>query len=209
VFGFCEIVNVTKGTVAFEIAKYLDNNDEAREYVVSGTDTRAAGPFAIISEIDPDSLLGQSNLHIAYFEHPDRVSCSVRFTTHPPDLAVFDLGQIRLIDPDNNVVAGGPHAQSFSINLRDKSMHNNGRNGRWIVEVAPDRAIKDGGGLHNGGLDLTKYVLSCSTGNGTNQLDISGHCIVPCAKAGNKGELLCAFVTPFQAVNPWPNGCYY
>jgi hypothetical protein len=204
VFGFCQIVNISHNTEAFEIAKYLDNNDDARQYVVSVSETRAGSPFGIVSEIEPNSLLGESNLHIAYFEHPDRVTCSVRFTTHPPNLAVFDLGQIRLIDPDNNIVAGGLHAQSFSINLREKSVHNNGRNGRWIIEVAPDHAIKEGGGLFKGGLDLTEYVLTCSTGNGVNQLDIGGHCPAPCAKGGGKGnDLFCTFVTPF------PKGCGY
>ena len=209
VFGYCRVVNDSLGHEAFSIAKYLDSNDDAQEFLVSESRTRIGAPFGVVSEID-HSDLGESNLHIAYFEHPDRIECSIRFVNHPPNLAVFDLGQMRLIDPDDNVVAGGNGQMSFSINLRDKSIHNNGRNGRWIVEVGPNHAIKEGGGLKKGGIITTDYVLTCSTGQGVNQLDIAGHCLMPCVKLGGKGDdMRCSFVTPFQANQPWPNGCYY
>ena len=208
VFGFCAVVNDTLGTAAFSIAKYLDSNDDAQSFAISESRSITGRPFGVISEIDPDDMLGETNLHVAYFQHPDRIECGIRFINHPPNLAVFNLGQMRLIDPDGNVVAGGPGAMEFSINLRDKSIHNNGRNGRWIIEVGPDAAVKEGGGLKKGGIITTDYVLTCSTGQGVNRLEIAGHCVMPCAKNGNGNDLRCSFVTPFQVNQPWPNGCY-
>jgi hypothetical protein len=202
VFGFCRIQNTTTFGEAFAIAKYLDNNDDAKQYVVSADKSRVGETFAVVNEIILNDQSGRSNMHVAYFEHPDKVSCSIRFTSHPEELAVFDLGQMRLIDPDDNVAAGGAHKMDFSLDLREKSVHNNGRNGRWIIEVAPDRGFKETGGLHKGSLGFSEYVLTCSSGQGMNQLDMIGRCPVDCAK--DKGnEVVCSFKTPFPV-----NQCY-
>jgi len=203
VFGFCLIKNTTTSAYAFALAKYLDNNDDGKQHVVSADQSRFGETFLVVNEIDLNDQSGRSTLHVAYFEHPDKVSCSIRFTSHPEHLAVFDLGQMRLIDPDDNVVAGGAHKMDFSFDLREKSVHNNGRNGRWLIEVAPDRGFKQSGGLHKGSLEFSEYVLTCSSGQGMNQLDPIGHCPVDCAK--DKGnEVVCSFQTPLPVKR-----CYY
>jgi len=204
VFGFCLIKNMTTLADAFAISKYLDNNDDGKQHVVSVDQSRFGENYFVFNEIDMDRGFGRSNLHVAYFEHPDKVSCSIRFTSHPEHLAVFDLGQMRLIDPDDNVAAGGAHKMDLSLDLREKSVHDNGRNGRWIIEVAPDHGFKESGGLHKGTLEFSEYVLTCSSGQGMNQLDVIGHCPVDCVKDGGKGDgVLCSFQTPPLKV------CYY
>jgi hypothetical protein len=207
VFGFCRIVNLTLNQEAFEVAKYVDNNDEGRQHHTLVNETSWGGPFAQFSipsefQHDGNRLFSNSDLHVAYFQHPDRIVCSVRFTPNP-DAPFSDLGQVRLIDPDGFVAAGGPHAQSFTLNLGEKSQRHNGRNGRWLIEVGPDRTVKAGG---NGGPIFTDYSLSCSSGNGHTQLDVAGHCLMECQKAGN--QALCGFDQPFAAnrcsvYGPW------
>jgi len=194
ILPFCLIDNQTTGQTAFQIAKYLDNNDESREALTVVSHHRFGKRFSVIAEVDDDFMERESNLHVAYFQHPDRIHCRVDFESSP-SLATFDLVQMRLLDPDNVEVAGGPHITEFTLDLGDKSQRFSGRNGRWMIEVAPDRAILSSAGLHQGGLEVAKYTLTCSSGNGHNQLESIGHCLMHCRKSGNK-EALCDFA-PF------------
>src|SRR5262249_11545598 len=151
VFGFCRVIDVTRDRDAFQIAKYLDNDDEGKEFRTPVSQTRYGRDFVVVSEIDPDDMLGQTNLHVAYFQHPDRIRCELRFTSPH---STFDQIQMRLIDPDDQVVAGGAHQTFFTFDAEEKSVRHNGQNGRWMGEVAPDRGDPDQTGslcLHPGG----------------------------------------------------------
>jgi hypothetical protein len=212
VFGLCRIMNTSFDKEAFEVAKYLDNNDEAREHVTSKDRTSYGETFSIVSEVPSGNDLPLwSNLHVAYFQHPDLVKCTVRFHSNP-NLPFTDVGQVRLIDPDGNVAVNPIHAPSpsFILNLRDKSRHHAGGNGRWLIEVGADRAVKEGGCfqcLHSGSLLYTDYDLTCSSGNGHNQLDIVGLCDMSCVKdktKGHEGEVLCSFANQVDSQT-----CYY
>jgi hypothetical protein len=198
VFGFCSITNMTTGQVAFEIAKYTDNSDEGRQHTTVVSRSRFGALLAVAAEVSKDDKRSQTNVHVAYFQHPDRVSCRVRYGCSFGGLCTFDQVQIRLIDPDDNVVAGGPRAQSFTFDMGEKSAHHNGTNGRWLVEVAPDSTYWSGGGLYQGGLDATPYTLTCSSGNGHNQLDIIGHCGMTCHAGGGGNAARCEFDSPFD-----------
>jgi len=213
VFGFCRIINLTLQKEVFEVAKYLDNNDAAREHVTSKDRTSYGATFSIVSEEPSGNDLSLwSNLHVAYFQHPDLVKCTVRFHSNP-NLPFTDVGQVRLIDPDGNVAVNPIHAPSpsFILDLREKSQHHTGRNGRWLIEVGADRALKKGGDcfqcLHSGSLVYTDYDLVCSSSNGHNQLDIVGLCDMSCAKdktKGHEGEVLCSFAAQVDS-----QSCYY
>src|SRR5206468_1991619 len=211
VFGLCRIINTSFGKEAFEAAKYLDNNDEAREHVTSKDRTSYGEQFSIVSEVPDDNNLPiWSNLHVAYFQHPDLVRCAVRFLPNQYLPFQTELGQLRLIDPDGNVAVNVPHAQSFTLNLREKSQHHAGRTGRWLIEVGADRAVKNGDCfqcLHSGTLLYTDYELTCSSGNGNNQLDIVGFCDMGCVKdktKGHEGQVLCSFANQVDSQT-----CYY
>jgi hypothetical protein len=202
VSGFCLVVNLTTGERAFQVAKYLDDNDEGRLTDVSQLPT---APTSDVSSIDYDTAA--SNLHVAYFQHPDRVHCDVTWTSPH---STFDQVQMRLIDPDGQVVAGGPHITFFRVDLEEKPLRHGGRNGRWLVEVAPDRAYKgkcDAGELRYvcpGEAEMTPYRLACTSGNGHNQLETIGHCPMTCKKdKGTKKEFLCAFNSPFNGPACW------
>ena len=205
VLGFCVMVNVSTGEWAFEVAKYLDNNDEGRQHLTDVNQHAYGAPFEVVSEID-DSKIAASNLHVAYFQHPDRVHCSVTWTSPH---STFDQIQMRLIDPDGQVVAGGAHSNEFRVDLGEKPQRHSGRNGRWLVEVAPDRAYMgdcEAGELRYvcpGEAEMTPYRLTCSSGNGQNELEMVGHCQMQCTKDTGK-EYLCAFDSPFM-----PQRCWY
>jgi hypothetical protein len=199
IFAVCMIVENATGKRAFEVAKYLDNNDEGREYHKTVDRTSYGRTFAVVSEIPhPNKPVAFSDLHVAYFQHPDRVSCTVRWTSPH---STFDQIQMRLIDPDGKVAAGGPHRTFFTVDLPEKPETYSGRNGRWLVEVAPDRAYGKhcGGGLQlcPGGLETTDYSLTCASGNGHNRLDAIGHCQMACRKDVQQ-EFLCDFDNPFD-----------
>src|SRR5262249_21712256 len=68
VFGVCMIVDTTSGDRAFEVAKYLDDNDDGRQFLTVES-------HDIVSEILRNHSDTNSNLHLAYFQHPDRVQC--------------------------------------------------------------------------------------------------------------------------------------
>jgi hypothetical protein len=204
VFAYCRLINQTTNQVTFSVAKYLDNNDEARQYLTKVSQNPYGKQFWVHAKTregnsSPNNF---TNLHVAYFQHPDRVRCEVIFDANPP-VPYFDLGQMRLIDPDGNIVAGGPHRTFFEIDLPEKSKVHNGQNGRWLIEVSPDRTIKTGN-VFLGFDDVRDYTLTCSSGNGHNQLEIGGHCNTTCTVDPNdKKYFLCDFSPPFK-----PSHCY-
>lgn len=197
VFAFCMIVNASDSAKrAFEVAKYLDNNDDGRQYLTQES-------HIVVSEILRNHSDTNSNLHLAYFQHPDRVTCTVRWGPSTYIHFTPDQLQMRLIDSDGQAVsgAGGPHAHTFTFDLEEKPGRHRGRNGRWLVEVAPDRAFASScGELCSGGLDWTPYTLTCASGNGHNVLDITGHCRLDCTKDSTPGstDSFCAFDQPFD-----------
>jgi len=200
VFAVCMIVDNVTGQRAFEVAKYLDNNDEGRQHVTSVSKTAYGRTLAIVSELPRSRPVGFSDLLMAYFQHPDRVFCTVDWNSPH---STFDQVQMRLLDPDGNIVAGGPHQNNFIVDLAEKPQRHGGRNGRWLVEVAPDRTYGKhcGGGLGlcPGGLEETPYTVTCSSGNGHNTLDPIGHCQMACPKdPATKMEFLCGFDNPFD-----------
>jgi len=199
-FAFCRIVNVTSGQSAFAIAKYLDNNDEGRQHQ---TDFHGA----VLAETDEGDKENETSLHVAYFQHPDLVRCSVRFDPNPSLGFHSDFGQMRLLDEAGNQVAGGPDQTTFQVDLGEKSTQYSGQNRRWVIEVGPSRTIKTGGGLslHQGGLLGRNYTLTCSSGNGHSQLDTVGFCKMACSIDKNdKDFFLCSFDRPLD-----PARCRY
>lgn len=202
IIGYCWIRNVTTSESTFAIAKYLDNNDEGREFQTAVSKSAFGRDFLVLAEI-PNGDQSETNLHVAYFQHPDRVSCRIE-TGAAAHLSTFSQSQIRLIDPSGNVVAGGAHATEFTFDLGEKSTRNHGRNGRWLIEVAPDDAYFGGGGLYAGGLDAAPYRLTCASGNGHNQLDITGHCPIDCASNSTQSRsAVCSFPPTFDRRYCW------
>lgn len=205
-FGFCRVVNLTQNQEAFEIAKYIDNNDEGRQHQTDVSASSFGEPYTVEAETEESFQVSRTNLHVAYFQHPDRIRCSVRFDVNPSLDFNSDFGQMRLLDEAGNVLAGGPDQTTFQFDLGEKSTQYSGQNRRWLIEVGPARTIKTGGGLHSGGLAGRSYTLSCSSGNGHNQLDLAGHCGMSCAIDKNDKRF---FLCDFDASPVDPNRCFF
>ena len=103
------------------------------------------------------------NTHVAYFRHPDWVSCALR----DPDtgLAInsgYDLEMRLLQDDATTVLAGGTGVTVFELYLGDKPTRYDGGNGRYLIEVQsgfPNANPRD-------------YELRCESGSGHTRPDL-------------------------------------
>ena len=99
-----------------------------------------------------------ANTHVIYFRHPDYVQCEViNPSTGLRAVAGYGL-EIRLLDPDGVVVAGGDNITGWSdVFLGDKTERNGGANTRYTVEVE-DSQVNTGA--------VRAYKLHCRSGSG-------------------------------------------
>lgn len=205
--GFCRLINLTRQTEALIIGKFVDgrldnaNRDQGRQHSVSVSEDRLGWPYGLrigAGLQDHQSVNFPSNYHVAYFQHPDSIHCTLSGalrgsyvgSVFPPYL------QMRLIDPDDNTVATSLYDSTAGETVLDfqtgeKSSAGRGNNQRWLIEVAPIHALQSpscGAGLCSGGAaPSAEYTLSCASGNGHGQLDKihESHCGVTCRQ--NKG----------------------
>ncbi|UJB20669.1 MULTISPECIES: hypothetical protein [Lysobacter] len=139
------------------------------------------GDFRIAKEADPDDLRskkvgvstssalgtllglasGQDQFGL-YLQHPDWVQCRIN-GTNAPQL------EMRLEDPQGNVVAGGNNISSFQkVYLGEKSTRNNGVSGLWVLKVESRNLLS---------LSLP-YGVTCETGNGSNPPLLVNHSVI-------------------------------
>ena len=145
--AFCTVQNNTTFDADFRFAKEQAPADQRSEkFTFSGT----TGQGVALSI--PDTTL-QHELGM-YLQHPDWVQCSLSGS------GSADL-EMRLKDPQGNIVAGGNDVTSFGeVYLGERSTRNNGINGLWTLEV------------ENGSFALSfpkAYSVSCQSGNGSNR----------------------------------------
>ncbi len=109
-----------------------------------------------------------SNTHVVYFRHPDFVQCElIDPATSPPNITrllnTYGL-EMRMLDQDGLVVAGGPGVTGWSdFYLGDKTTRNNGANTRYTIEV-------ESNGSNTG--STRPYKLHCQSGSGHTLGDI-------------------------------------
>jgi hypothetical protein len=145
--AFCTVQNNTTFDADFRFAKE-DNPADQRNDKTAFSSTTGQGVVLSIPDANTQHELGM------YLQHPDWVQCALSGT------ASVDL-EMRLKDPDGNIVAGGNDVQSFGeVYLGERSTRNNGVNGLWTLEV------------ENHGVAVAfpkSYGVSCQSGNGTNR----------------------------------------
>ena len=107
-----------------------------------------------------------SNTHVMYFRHPDRVQCLLY---DPQTTTALDASaglEMRLLDGDANVIAGGDNMTGFGeIYLGDKTDRNFGANGRYLIEV-------ESSGAGPNVVNTRKYGLRCQSGSGHTAADM-------------------------------------
>ncbi len=107
-----------------------------------------------------------SNTHVIYFRHPDRIQCELVNPATDVRLTPDDSLEMRLLDGQGNLVAGGNNVIGFSeIYLGDKTDRNFGANGRYSIEVE-----SSGAGLNVN--QLRNYGIHCQSGSGHSVADI-------------------------------------
>jgi len=145
--AFCTVQNNTSFDADFRMAKENEPADE-RSDKFSFSATTGLGAVLSIPDFATQDVLG------IYLQHPDFVQCALSGS------GSADL-EMRLKDPQGNVVAGGNNVTSFGeVYLGERSTRNSGQNGLWTLEV------------ENGSFALTypkTYGVSCESGNGANR----------------------------------------
>ena len=164
IISFCTVQDNTSFGADFRIAKQevgnggmaypgdslgAQDNHVARETLV---DADAVGRAFEIG------TGASANTHVIYFRHPDYVQCEViNPSTGLRAVAGYGL-EIRLLDPDGVVVAGGDNITGWSdVFLGDKTERNGGANPRYTVEVE-DSQVNTGA--------VRAYKLHCRSGSG-------------------------------------------
>ena len=164
IISFCTVQDNTSFGADFRIAKQevgnggmaypgdslgAQDNHVARETLV---DADAVGRAFEIG------TGASANTHVIYFRHPDYVQCEViNPSTGLRAVAGYGL-EIRLLDPDGVVVAGGDNITGWSdVFLGDKTERNGGANTRYTVEVE-DSQVNTGA--------VRAYQLHCRSGSG-------------------------------------------
>ena len=164
IISFCTVQDNTSFGADFRIAKQevgnggmaypgdslgAQDNHVARETLV---DADAVGRSFEIG------TGASANTHVIYFRHPDYVQCEViNPSTGLRAVAGYGL-EVRLLDPDGVVVAGGDNITGWSdVFLGDKTERNGGANTRYTVEVE-DSQVNTGA--------VRAYKLHCRSGSG-------------------------------------------
>ena len=164
IISFCTVQDNTSFGADFRIAKQevgnggmaypgdslgAQDNHVARETLV---DADAVGRAFEIG------TGASANTHVIYFRHPDYVQCEViNPSTGLRAVAGYGL-EVRLLDPDGVVVAGGDNITGWSdVFLGDKTERNGGANTRYTVEVE-DSQVNTGA--------VRAYTLHCRSGSG-------------------------------------------
>ncbi|WP_408952449.1 hypothetical protein [Lysobacter sp. Hz 25] len=134
----------------FRIAKESDPEDLRSKKVGVSTSSPLGGILGLLS--------GQDQLGL-YLQHPDWVQCRITG-------ANASQLEMRLEDPQGNVVAGGNNISSFQkVYLGERSTRNNGVNGLWVLKVESRGLLA---------LSLS-YAVACESGNGSNPPLFIGH----------------------------------
>ncbi|MCX7042101.1 MAG: hypothetical protein NT117_05345 [Gammaproteobacteria bacterium] len=97
------------------------------------------------------------NVHVAYFRHPDWISCElINPSTNVRATAGYGL-ELRLFDASGSQMAGGPGVTGFSgLYLGDKRARNNTASTRYSLEVRGDGSL----------FTDHAYGLHCRSGSG-------------------------------------------
>uniref|UniRef100_UPI0036D3A166 hypothetical protein n=1 Tax=Streptomyces mirabilis TaxID=68239 RepID=UPI0036D3A166 len=136
----------------FRIAKTADPQDDRSKKIGTSSSSALGTLLGLLSGQDRFGL---------YLQAPDYVSCRID-GTGAPQL------EMRLEDPQGNVIAGGNNINSFQkVYLGERSTHNNGVNGLYVLKVESRNLLSL----------MINYGVTCETGNGANPPLFIGHAI--------------------------------
>ena len=150
--AFCTVQNNTSFDADFRIAKTVAPDDGTTLYT-SNQPKDGFGENLIV----PAGMKAAFGLFV---RHPDFVSCRTVGSQ-------VDNTEIRLIDPQGAIVAGGDDITGTGeLFTGEKSTVNNGSSAMWRLEVGSRDGL---------GLEATKYNVQCASGNGSNRPLLIGY----------------------------------
>lgn len=150
--AFCTVQNNTSFDADFRIAKTVTPDDGTSLYS-SNQPKDGFGENLVLPA-------GMKAAFALFVRHPDFVSCRVVGGQK-------DNAEIRVIDPQGAIVAGGDDVEGTGeFFTGEKSTVANGSNGMWRVEIGSRDGL---------GLDATKFNLQCASGNGSNRPLLFGY----------------------------------
>lgn len=136
----------------FRIAKTADPQDDRSKKIGTSSSSALGTLLGLLSGQDRFGL---------YLQAPDYVSCRID-GTGAPQL------EMRLEDPQGNVVAGGNNINSFQkVYLGDRGARNGGVNGLYVLKVESRNLLSL----------MINYGVTCESGNGSNPPLFVGHAI--------------------------------
>ncbi|QWF15498.1 hypothetical protein [Lysobacter capsici] len=151
--AFCTTQDNTYFGGDFRIAKEIDPSDQRSKKVGVSLDSSLGVLLGLASGQDQFGL---------YLQHPDWVQCRINGT------AANQL-EMRLEDPQGNVVAGGNNVSSFQkVYLGERSTRNDGAHGLWKLKVETRNLLS---------LPVN-YGLTCESGNGSNPPLFVNHSVI-------------------------------
>lgn len=136
----------------FRIAKTADPQDDRSKKIGTSSSSALGTLLGLLSGQDRFGL---------YLQAPDYVSCRID-GTGAPQL------EMRLEDPQGNVIAGGNNINSFQkVYLGDRGARNGGVNGLYVLKVESRNLLSL----------MINYGVTCESGNGSNPPLFVGHAI--------------------------------
>lgn len=137
----------------FRIAKEIDPSDERSKKLGVSLNSSLGTLLGLASGQDQFGL---------YLQHPDWVQCRING-------ANASQLEMRLEDPQGNVVAGGNNISSFQkVYLGERSTRNDGIHGLWKLKVETRNLLTL----------VVPYGVTCETGNGSNPPLFVNHSVI-------------------------------
>ena len=157
IMAFCTVQDNTSFGADFRIAKQEFGNwgvGSQDGHVVRTEARETADEFGHVFQINSGN---NANTHVTFFRHPDYVQCAILDANTFNPLPVSYGLEMRLLDRDGNVVAGGNNITQFGeVYLGDKNQRDFGANTMYSIEV--ESAVISG--------SVRPYALYCQSDSG-------------------------------------------
>lgn len=142
-FAYCTVQENERFGSDFRIAKETDPSDQRLKKVGVSLNSSLGTLLGLAA--------GQDQFGV-YLQQPDWVQCRINGTG-------ANQLEMRLEDPQGNVVAGGNNVSSFGkVYLGERSTRNDGVNGLWKIKVETRNLLSL----------VVPYGVTCESGNGSN-----------------------------------------
>jgi hypothetical protein len=132
--AFCSVENMPSRLADVRLAETPAPRDDGRSRnVVHGDSNFVVGPWKLGYGLP----LGKKALMSFYLRHEDRVRCFLTESSVVPNGGVPAWQELRVLDPDGNIVAGGSDINDTGVfSTGVKNARHNGLNDRWTIEIS-------------------------------------------------------------------------